>query len=127
MSALATVKSLVKEITALVNSLSDAVPKGTKNDKIWSVMNTTEGDTPHETFNWHFDALFGEDCHNTGGRLQHVCQGKLRMGLVISYFSKINWTQNFPLDLVELELQCLVTELIHLQCISEQLLIIHPS
>ena len=104
MSALETVKSLVKEITALANTLLDAVPKGTKDNKIWSIMNTTEGDTPHETFNQHFDALFGEDCHDTGSCLQHVHQGKLRMSLVISYLLKINWTQNFPLDLMELKL-----------------------
>jgi hypothetical protein len=121
-----TVKSLVKEITALANSLSDDVLKGTKDDKIWSVMNTTEGDNPHETFNRRFDALFGEDCRDTGGRLQHVRQGKLGMGLVTSYLSKINWT-NFPLDLVELKLRRLVTELKHLQCVSEQSLIIYPS
>ena len=69
MSVLETVKSLVKEITTLANSLSDAVLKGTKDDKIWSVMNTTEGDIPHETFNRRFDALFGEDCRDIGGRL----------------------------------------------------------
>lgn len=127
MSVLETVKSLVKEITTLANSLSDAVLKGTKDDKIWSVMNTTEGDIPHETFNRRFDALFGEDCRDIGGRLQHVRQGKLGMGLVTSYLSKINWTQNFPLDLVELKLQRLVTELKHLQCVFEQSLIINPS
>ncbi|KAF8227734.1 hypothetical protein L208DRAFT_1295188 [Tricholoma matsutake] len=112
------IKQLVKDISALSSSLSDAVPKGSKDDKIWSVMNTKEGDTPHETFNHQFDALFGEDCRDSGGCLHHVCQGKLRMGLVVSYLSKINWT-NFPLDLVELKLQRLVAELQHLQCIPK--------
>jgi hypothetical protein len=53
-----TVKQLVKEINALSSSLSDAVPRGSKSDKIWSVMNTKEGDILHETFNCWFDALF---------------------------------------------------------------------
>jgi hypothetical protein len=118
MSTLETIKLLVKEITSLVNSLSDAVPKGTKDDKIWSVMNTAEGDSPYETFNRRFDVLFGEDCRDSSGRLQHVRQGKLGLGIVVSYLLKIDWTQDFPLDLVELKLQRLVTELKHLQCVS---------
>ena len=115
MSALETIKQLVKEISALSNSLSDVVPKGSKDDKIWSVMNTKEGDTLHETFNRRFDALFGEDCRDSCGRLHYVRQGKLGMGLVSSYLSKINWTAGFPLDLVELKLQRLVAELKLLQ------------
>jgi hypothetical protein len=80
MSALETIKQLVKEISMLSNSLSDMVLKGSKDDKIWSVMNTKEGDTLHETFNRRFDALFGEDCHDSCGCLHYVCQGKLGMG-----------------------------------------------
>jgi hypothetical protein len=51
MSTLATIKLLVKEISSLSNSLSDAVLKGSKDDKIWSVMKAEECNTPHETFN----------------------------------------------------------------------------
>jgi hypothetical protein len=111
----ATIGLLVKEIGTLSNSLADSVPKGSKNDKIWSVMNTEERDTPHETFNRRFDALFAEDCRNSNGRLHHVRQGKLGMGLIVSYLSKINWALGFPLDLVELKLQRLIAELKHLQ------------
>ena len=114
MSTPGTIKQLVKEISAFSSSLSDAVPKGSKDDKIWSVMNMEEGDDPHETFNRQFDALFGEDCHDSGGHLHYVHQGKLGMGLIISYLSKINWTKDFPLDIVEIKLQCLVDELKHL-------------
>src|SRR5258708_6456638 len=67
-----TIKHLLKDISALSNTLLDAVPKGSKDNKIWSVLNTKEGDIPHETFNHRFDALFGEDCHDSGGRLLHV-------------------------------------------------------
>ncbi len=72
MPSSAAIKQLVKEITALSLSLSDAVLKASKDDKIWSVMNTEEGETPHETFNCHFDALFGEDCHDSRGHLHHL-------------------------------------------------------
>jgi hypothetical protein len=122
----ATIRLLVKGISTLSNSLLDSVPKGSKDDKIWSVMNTEECDTPYETFNWRFDAMFAEDCHgrDSDSRLHHVRQGKLGMSLVVSYLSKINSTTGFPLDLVELKLQRLITELKFLQYVPH--LIICP-
>jgi hypothetical protein len=90
MSTFATIRLLVKEISVLLNSLSNAVPKGSKDDKIWSVMNTEERNTPHETFNRQFNVLFAEDCCDSDGCLHHVCQAKLGMGLVVLYLSKIN-------------------------------------
>ena len=81
-------------------------------------MNTEECDTPHQTFNWQFDAFFAEDCCDSDGHLHHVCQGKLGMGLVTSYLSKINW-MGFPLDHVVLKLQHLATELKHHQCVLD--------
>jgi hypothetical protein len=116
MSTLASIKTIVKEISTLSSTLTDSVPKGSKDDKIWRIMNTKELDMPHETFNRRFDALFGEDCRDPHGRLHHVCQGKLGMGLIVLYLSKINW-DSFPLDLVELKLQRLITELKYLQCV----------
>jgi hypothetical protein len=114
-TSVATIRLLIKDIGSLSNSLLDSVPKGSKDDKIWSVMNSEERDTPHETFNRRFDAMFAEDCRNSDGRLHYVRQGKLGMGLVVSYLSKINWTTGFPLDLVELKLQRLIAELKILQ------------
>jgi hypothetical protein len=114
MSTVATIRLLVKEISSLSLSLADTVPKGPKNDKIWSVLNAEEHDSPHETFNSCFDALFTKDCRNADGRLHHIRQGKLGMGLVVSYISKINWA-DFPLDIVDLKLQWLIAELKHLQ------------
>ncbi len=81
MPILATIKQLVKKISVLSNSLLDAILKGFKDNKIWSVINTNEGEIPHETFNCQFDALFGADCHNAGGCLYHVCQGNLECAL----------------------------------------------
>ena len=111
---LTTIKLLIKEISTLSSSLSDSVPKGSKDDKIWSVINSEERDNPHETFNRRFDAMFAEDCRDSDGRLHHLRQGKLGINLVVSYLSKINWT-GFPLDLVEIKLQRLITELKFLQ------------
>ena len=90
MSTLTTIKLLVKEIGSFLSSLSNAVPKGSKDNKIWSVMKAVECDTLHETFNQQFDVLFAEDCRNPDGYLHYVCQGKLGMGLIVSYLSKIN-------------------------------------
>ena len=64
--------------------------QGIKGWKIWSVMHFEECNTLHETFNWWFDTLFAEDCHDSNSHLYHVCQGKLGMGLVVSYLSKFN-------------------------------------
>ena len=111
---LTTIKLLIKEISTLSSSLSDSVPKGSKDDKIWSVINSEERDNPHETFNRRFDVMFAEDCRDSDGRLHHLRQGKLGINLVVSYLSKINWT-GFPLDLVEIKLQRLITELKFLQ------------
>jgi hypothetical protein len=119
----ATIRLLVREINTLSSSLSDSVPKGLKDDKIWSVMNTEELDTPHETFNRRFDAMFAEDCRDSDGRLHYVRQGKLGMNLVVSYLSKINWITGFPLDLVEIKLQRLITELKILQYVLSDFII----
>ena len=84
-------------------------------------MNTEKHDTPHETFNRRFDALFAENCRDSNGRLHLVRQGKFGMGLVVSYLSKINWSTGFPLDLVELKLQRLITELKGLQYVPDSI------
>jgi hypothetical protein len=115
MSTIADIKTLIKSITTFSNSLPPFVQQGTKEDKIWTVMNTEERETAHETFNRRFDAMFGEDCRDDTGRLQYVRKGKFGLGHVCSYLSKIDWADNFPLDIVEIKLQRLITELKHLQ------------
>ena len=107
--------SLVKHSHALSNGLPPSVQTGTKDDKIYLVMNSAEGEDAFETFNQHFDVMFGEDCHDPTSHLQHIHQGKLGMGVVCSYLSNIDWVKGFPLDLVEIKLQWLMTELDFLQ------------
>jgi len=110
------VKLLVKNITTLSAKLPKIVPNGSEDDKIWAVMNRKEWETAFETFNERFDALFGEDCRDSDGRLHYVRKGKLGMALIGSYLSKIEWS-GFPLDLVEIKLIRLITELKHLRYI----------
>jgi hypothetical protein len=117
MLTIAEISSLVADICTLANGLPLSVPNGSKEDKIWTVMNSDDGETPHETFNKRFDAMFGEDCRDLQGRLHHVRRGKLGMGLVCSYLTKLDWT-DFPLDLAEIKLRRLLVELKQLQCVS---------
>ena len=51
MATVTVIKTLVKEITTLSNSLPSLVQQATKDDKIWSVMNTDQGETAYEMFN----------------------------------------------------------------------------
>jgi hypothetical protein len=126
MSTITSIKLLVKEIASLSNTLADSVPKATQDNKIWSVMHSDERDTVFETFNRRFNILFAEDCHDSDGHLQHVRQGKHGMGLIVSYLSKINWTGS-PLDLVEIKLQRLLTELKCMQYVLLLLSVIHTE
>jgi hypothetical protein len=108
------IKTLVATIVTLSNSLPKSVPNGSMNNKIWAVMHTDEGDTTFETFNRHFDALFGEDCRNSDGWLHHIRQEKNGLGLICTYLNNIDWSSNIPLDLVEIKLVRLSVELKHL-------------
>lgn len=117
MLTVAEINSLVADICTRANGLPSSVPLGSTEDKIWAVMNSDDGETPHETFNKRFDAMFGEDCRDLHGRLHHVRRGKLGMGLVCSYLTNLDWT-DLPLDLAEIKLQRLLVELKQLQCVS---------
>jgi hypothetical protein len=90
LAKMSTIKALVKDITTLSNALPQSIKQGMKDDKIWAVMNAGKCDTAHETFNCWFNALFREDCQDASGHLLHICRGKLGLGLVTSYLSKID-------------------------------------
>jgi hypothetical protein len=108
------IQSLIHDITTFSNVLPSSIQQATKHDKIWSVMNTDQCDTAHETFNRRFNAMFGEDCRDSAGHLQHIHKGKFGMGLICSYLSKCDWADGFPLDIVEIKLQQLCAELKYL-------------
>jgi hypothetical protein len=118
MPTIAGIKLLVKDIITLSNVLPSSIPQGTKADKIWNVMKVEERDTAHKTFNMRFDAMFGEDCRDSGGRLHYISRGKFGIGCVCSYLAKIDWGDHFPLDLVEIKLQRLITELRYIWCVA---------
>ena len=117
MLTVAEINSLVTDICAHANGLPSSVPNDSTEDKIWAVMNSDDGKTPHKTFNKRFNAMFGEDCRDLHGCLHHVCHGKLEMGLVCSYLTNLDWT-DLSLDLAEIKLQRLLVELKQLQCVS---------
>ena len=120
------ITSTVANISILASGLLSSMPNGFKEDKIWAVINSDDGKTPHETFNKWFDAMFDEDCYDLHGHLHHIHHGKLGMGLVCSYLTRLNWT-DFPLDLVKLKLQCLLVELKQLQCVSNSFLSLYTN
>ena len=70
MATLEEIQLLVKNIATLSSSLPPSFPKASSKDKIWTVMHSPECETPFETFNTRFDALFAEDCRNLEGRLR---------------------------------------------------------
>jgi hypothetical protein len=118
MPTIASIKLLVKDITTLSNVLPQSIPQGTKADKIWNAMKADKRETAFETFNSRFDAMFGEDCRDSCGHLLHLRRGKFGITSVCSYLAKMNWDDGFPLDLVEIKLQRLLTELRNIWCVA---------
>lgn len=65
-------------------------------------MNAGERDTVDETFICRFDAMLGEDCRDSNGRLLHIRRGKLGMGLITAYLPKIDWANELAPDMLRL-------------------------
>ena len=51
MLTVAEINSLVADICTRANNLPSSVLLGSTEDKIWAVMNSDDGEMPHETFN----------------------------------------------------------------------------
>jgi hypothetical protein len=66
MTAITAIKHLIKEVGTHSDALSDSVPKGSKDNNIWSAMNAKKCDTPHGTFNQRFDAIIRLDVLGAG-------------------------------------------------------------
>jgi len=110
------VQSLITSIISLGKSLPPSVPTALKDDKIYQVMNSPQGESPWHTFNTRFDALFAEDCRNDQGRLHHIRQGAHGMDLVCIYLGKLDAAAlAMPLDLMAIKLERLNNEIIHLR------------
>src|SRR3954452_23962893 len=107
-----TIESLVSEIRALSDTLPNSIALGSPDDKIWTVLNGSEGETVWETLNRRFDTLFGEHCRDENGRLHYVRRGQYGMHAVCTYLSSIDFDAGgIPLDLVEMKLRRLHDEL----------------
>ena len=109
---------LVNTITRLVKQLPSSVPEATREDKISRVMRADipHGETQHETFNRRFDALFGEDCRDTTGRLHHIKRGRSGMMLVSTYLTRVIDSDDIKknVDIVALKLERIKNELEYL-------------
>jgi len=97
------IKSLITNIVTLSTGLPSSVPLATKEDKIYTVMSSPEGEDGWQTFNKRFDAMFGKDCHDDNGRLHFVCRGLYGMDMVTAYLKKLD-VAAMPLDLMALKL-----------------------
>jgi hypothetical protein len=90
--------------------LPPTIPQGSSRCKITQVLDGPEYESPWQTFNKRFDALFTEDCRDEAGRLHHICHGEHEMDKVNNYLASINFTV-LPLDLVAIKLDRLKAEL----------------
>ena len=86
-----------------MRSLPPSVPLATDEDRILAVMNSPEGKSTWHTFNKHFDVPFGEDCHDSTGKLHHIHHGHLSMDKVCDYLSTLD-VGSVPLNLSTIKL-----------------------
>jgi hypothetical protein len=115
MSTLKDIEHQVQQITTLTKQLPSRIPCGSPGDKIWVVLKGPKGETEWETFNKRFDSLFGEDCRDESGRLCYLSRGKYGMDAICAYITGVDFkSPGIPLDLVEIKLLRLYTEMVHL-------------
>ncbi|KAF7965429.1 hypothetical protein HWV62_43656 [Athelia sp. TMB] len=108
-----TIHSLVKKIINLSNALpAQAVRLAIQRDKICMVMHGPEGETPWQTLNKRFDALFAEDCRDDQGRLPEIRRGQYGMDLVAKYLEELGPAlDEMPREPLAIKLERLTTEL----------------
>ncbi|KAG6907260.1 hypothetical protein DXG01_009634 [Tephrocybe rancida] len=124
--------ALVTNISTLSVTLPASVPLGTKEDKMYRVLNLEEGETPYATFNRRFDLLFKEDkdCRDEAGRLRYLRRGPFGVVKLCAYYlSSVDWTDaDLPLELVKLKLNRVNDELVYLiSNAGEEDLVVEPQ
>jgi hypothetical protein len=120
MSTIQDIEKLIRKICVLSKCLPKDILRSSPEDKIWTVLHGSEGDTPWETFNRRFDTLFAEHCRDADGRLIHIRRGQYGMDAICAYLNSINFRAgDMPFDLVELKLLRLSTELVHLVYVQQ--------
>jgi hypothetical protein len=110
MSSIRDILSSVSQIRTLYTELPPTIPQGSSRCKITQVLDGPEYESPWQTFNKRFDALFAEDCRDEAGRLHHIRRGEHGMDKVNNYLASIDFTV-LPLDLVAIKLDRLKVEL----------------
>jgi hypothetical protein len=113
MSSIQDIQSSGSPIQALCMELPSTIPQSSNRCKITQVLDGPEYESPWQTFNKMFDALFAEDCHDEAGRLHHIHCGERGMDKVNNYLASIDFTA-LPLDLVAIKLDRLKAELEYL-------------
>ena len=111
------IQTLITNIITLSKGLPQSIPVATKEDKIYTVMSSPEGEDEWQTFNRRFDAMFGEDCRDKEGRLHHIRRGLHGMAKVSAYLEKLD-VVSMPLELMALKLVRLNKEIVHLVCVK---------
>ena len=110
MSSIHDIQSSVSQIQTLCTELPSTIPIGSNRCKITQVLDGPECESPWQTFNKRFDALFAEDCRDEAGRLHHIRRGEHGMDKMNNYLASIDFTA-LPLDLVAIKLDRLKAEL----------------
>jgi hypothetical protein len=87
---------LIDQIESLCRSLPKSIPNGTKDDRIYYVLNKVQGlDTgaaaKSSTFICRMDLLFGSDTRDDDGRLTNFRRGPWGISYVLQYFRRIDW------------------------------------
>jgi len=116
MAATATAASLIANLTSLCQHLPKSVPVAQKDDDIYRIIRTSNGDDLWQSFNRKFDLLYGEDCRDARGYLQNIRSGKYGMDSVCAYLKGINTKDpQFLAELAVIKLERLRNELIKLK------------
>ena len=110
MSSIHDIQATVSQIQTLCTELLSTIPQGSNRSKITQVLDGPEYESPWQTFNKRFNALFAEDCRDEAGRLHHICRGKYGMDKMNNYLASIDFTA-LLLDLVTFKLDQLKAEL----------------
>ena len=109
-----TCRDLVQDIQKLVKDLPKSVPVAEKDGKISRTLKLS-GDTPWETFDTRFNALYGADQYDRETqRLLHIERGNHGLGGICSYLTIAMQIDGMPHELMIPKLERLKAELVYI-------------
>lgn len=116
------VEKLISTIRTLSQSLpTDTVQLGTREDFLYKTFVHVKGENDWHTFNRRFDLVFGEDCRDSHGRLEHMRRGQYGLDFVVEYLETTKTANGMMFELMKLKLDRLIAELKHLVYVPLQL------